>query len=102
MDQKKRKWYLYHLEGDKIVMDHADHTDHHRQARHAMGLEKPRYVAGTLAPLSKEEMERYEKHYKASFDHSKRKDLPEFVEPPHWEKLRARHAEARKKNEVSE
>lgn len=94
MAAKTGKWYLYHIEDGKIVVDVADHSTHHKQAREAMGLPKPRYVAGTLKPLTKEEQKRYEDHYSASFDHSKRKDLPDFVEPAHWDGIRSRNAAA--------
>jgi hypothetical protein len=94
MADSSRKWYLYHLEDGKIVMDRADHSTHHQQARKAMGLKPARYVGAFLKPMTKEEMERFEAHHKASFDHGKRKDLPEFEEPSHWDGIRSRNAAA--------
>lgn len=96
-----RTMYLYHIEGDRMVMDVASHTDHHRQARRAMGLPKPRYVAGTFVPLLDKDIKKYEAHYKVTFDTAKRKELPPFEEPKEWEGIRAKNAAALAAREVA-
>jgi len=87
------------MEGDKLVMDVAMHTDHHRQARESMGLPRPKYVAATFTPLKPEEIKKYEDQYKVTFEHKQQKALPEFVEPEHWKVIRARGAAALAKRE---
>ena len=89
MDEKKPEmWYFYHKVGDKIVMDRALHTDHHKQAHRALGLPKPKYVAGTLRPLTDAEIKRYEGYHAATFDKGHRRDLPQFEEPEAWTRYR--------------
>ncbi len=93
------KIHIYHIEDGKIVMDLADHHDHWLQARAAMGLPKTRVVAGTFVPLEERYFKKYEEQYKATFDHGKRKPLPEFQEPVHWSRFREKVAKHKAKME---
>lgn len=92
--KKSGKWYLYHIEDGKIVVDVAQHSDHHAQAHAAMGKPPPRYVGGSFEPFSQEDIERREKQLGLKFDSAPRKALPEFVEPQEWAKHRANRAAA--------
>jgi len=89
-------WYLYHKVGDKLVMDRALHTLHHKQTLRALGHPKPRYVAATLKPLTDEELARYESFHNAKLDKGHRRDLPEFEEPAAWKSFKARQESRRK------
>ncbi len=91
--------YIYHLEDGKIVVDEAIHLEHWKQARKAMGLPETRVVAGTLVPLEDRYHKKYEEHFKARVDLSRRKALPEFVEPPEFTRTRVKQEAARKARE---
>ena len=100
MAEKKREmWYLYHKVGDKIVMDRARHTEHHRQAHAKLGLPSPRYVAGTQTPLGDDHMARLEKYYEATFYRSHKSNLPEWEEPERLKRKRERREANRLKRE---
>jgi hypothetical protein len=86
------KWYIYHAVGGKLVMDVADHTDHHRQALAAMGLPPPKFIVGTPEPMPDDLVEHYAKSYGLTVDKTPRKPLPEFVEPASWTRIREEQA----------
>jgi len=94
--EKPKEWYLYHKVGDKIVLDRALHTTHHKQALSAMGHKPPRYVAATLVPLTDEEVARYEAFHSAKLDKSHKRELPAFEEPASWKSFRARQESRRR------
>jgi hypothetical protein len=93
-------WYIYHEVNGEMVLDRAHHTLHIEQAHKAMGLSKPKYVAGVKTPLTQVEAERYAKGAGLKLNLSPRKALPEFVEPAHWQSIRDRNAAATKRNEA--
>lgn len=93
------KFYVYFIEDGKLVVDEAIHHEHWLQARAAMNLPKVRVVAGTFVPLEERYIPKYEAQHKVKFDGSKRKQLPEFQEPEHWTRYKAKVAKHKAKME---
>jgi len=96
----KGQMYLYHKVGDKMVLDRADHTDHHRQALAEAGLPAPAYVAGTFLPLTEDQAKAYALSAGVTWDPTPRKPLPGFQEPSTWAGIRAKNAAAKAAKEA--
>jgi hypothetical protein len=88
VSNEKVKWYLYHEVNGKLVLDVADHTDHHRQALAAAGMPKPKYVLGTMEEQTLEQLAPYAKQKGLTVDLTPRPALTPFVEPEHWKRIR--------------
>ena len=75
-----RKMFLYLAVGSSIVVQEAEDHFHLEQAFAAEGKPKPKYVAGTLQPLSKEEIAGLEKRTGLTFDGTPQKALPAYIQ----------------------